>query len=409
MSRTWRWVLGLAVVLAVANGVVAMVQTRGAAEGTPDFSTYRGGRQGLRASYNVLIRLGLDVARHEAPLTALPEDCRQLWLINPTQPLAYDELDALQEWVYGGGQLIVGYSGFLSFASAYSSWVQNPQSSPFPELLAARPPFSFTAASVGAAVGRRRGAYAFPLTQDGILDGVRLLYAPSGGTMEFDPGYVPLARSEEGTVLAGRLFGEGAILCIADPDILSNAGGSEADNVVLLANIAARAAGGVYFDEYHHGFSRGPTGPVGLIQRSRAAGVVGSVAIGILVLLVAVGSRFGRPERPYVPPRRSQLEYVDSVAQLYRSAVARQVALTSLYQAAVRRLTGATRVGGDVTHSQLAHLASPRIGLPPKEIEEALGDARRLLEQGCADDVTLLRAAARLARISQPAKSAPRR
>ncbi len=399
--------LGLAAVLVVANGVVAMVQSRGAAEGNPDFSSYRGGRQGTRAVFNTLRRLGMDVRRHEAPLTELPADCAQLWLMNPTQPIAHNEMDALQSWVHSGGQLVVGYSGFLPFASAYSTWLQAPEASPFPELLEARPAMDLTAAAVTTAITPEKGSYAFPLTQEGVLQNVRLLFAPLNGTMELAPAYVPLARGEAGTVLAGRLFGDGVILAIADLDIVSNAGCTEADNIVLACNIAGMAEGAVYFDEYHHGFSVGPMGPVGLIQRSRALGVLGAIAIGVLFVLVAVGSRFGRPEEPYVPPRRSQLEYVDSVAQLYRSAAARQVALGGLYQGAIRRLSGAVRASGDPDHAQLARLAAGRVGMTARDIEEALDEARDLLDRGCDDDITLLRAAARLARVSQPSKPTP--
>ena len=384
-----------------------MVQSRGAAEGNPDFSSYRGGRQGTRAVFNTLRRLGMDVRRHEAPLTELPADCAQLWLMNPTQPIAHNEMDALQSWVHSGGQLVVGYSGFLPFASAYSTWLQAPEASPFPELLEARPAMDLTAAAVTTAITPEKGSYAFPLTQDGVLQNVRLLFAPLNGTMELAPAYVPLARGEAGTVLAGRLFGDGVILAIADLDIVSNAGCTEADNIVLTCNIAGMAEGAVYFDEYHHGFSVGPMGPVGLIQRSRALGVLGAIAIGVLFVLVAVGSRFGRPEEPYVPPRRSQLEYVDSVAQLYRNAAAREVALGGLYQGAIRRLSGAVRASGDPDHAQLARLAAGRVGMTARDIEEALDEARDLLDRGCDDDITLLRAAARLARVSQPSKATP--
>ena len=107
MSRTWKWVLGLAAVLVVANGVVAMVQSR---ERRKAIRTSRATavRQGTRAVFNTLRRLGMDV-RHEAPLTELPADCAQLWLMN-RQPIAHNEMDALQSWVHSGGQLVVGYT-----------------------------------------------------------------------------------------------------------------------------------------------------------------------------------------------------------------------------------------------------------------------------------------------------------
>lgn len=399
MSRTWRWVVGLAVVLLMANVVVALVQSRGAAEGTPDFSTYRAGRRGTKALYNTFARLGMQVSRHEAPLSNLPEACTQLWLLHPTEPIAYDELDALQQWVHDGGQLIVGYAGFLSYASAYTTWLNDPAGSPFPELLAARPPVDLSVSGVAGAVLPARGAHAFPLTREGIFRRVHILYAPTDGVIEYDVGVVPVARSVTGTVVAGQVFGEGAILWIGDLDMLSNAGCSEADNIVLLSNIAGLARGLVCFDEFHHGFAAGPTGPVGLIQSSRARGVVGVVVLGMVILIIAVGSRFGRPEEASVPPRRSQLEYVDSVAQMYRNAAARQVAILSLYQATMRRLAGATRLVGDADHAQLARMWSMRVGVPAEEIEEALNEAKTLADRGCDDDVTLLRVASRLARI----------
>ncbi|MBD3176122.1 MAG: hypothetical protein GF320_13160 [Armatimonadia bacterium] len=410
MSRTWRWVIGLAVILVAANAVVALLQSKGAAEGTPDFSTYRGGKQGMRAAFNTLGRLGMEPERHEAPLTELPEDTAQLWLINPTQALTHDELVALKRWVYDdGGQLVVGYGDMLSYAAAYLVYMQQPDTSPFPELLEAQPPpMQVAVASVSGALTPEAGAYGFPLTQDGVLRNVRLLYSPRSTAMASMGGFTPMVRSEDGALIAGRTFGEGVILCVGDVDMFSNSGLPEVDNVVLLSNIAGYADGRVLFDEYHHGFTAGPTGPLGLIQRSRAAAVVGALVAGILVILVAVGSRFGRPEEPYVPPRRSQIEYVDSVAQLYQNAIARQVAIGNLYQAAIRRLAGATRFRGEIDHGQLARLASPRVGMSAKEIEDTLNEANGLLDRGCHDDVTLLEVASRLARISRsPRPGAP--
>ena len=73
-------------------------------------------------------------------------------------------------------------------------------------------------------------------------------------------------KDEQGIVGLWAKFGRGTIVALADTYPLSNVGLGDADNGLLLGNLArelsAHYPGQITFDEYHLGFSR-----AGLVPR----------------------------------------------------------------------------------------------------------------------------------------------
>ncbi len=407
MSPTVRWIIALAVVLLLANLLTVGLKTRSTEEGSADWSTYRYGAQGAAAPYGTLKRLGVDVRRLRDSSTRIPEDCAQLWMLYPTSPLAYDDLSALRNWVFEGGQLVVSYD-FLVYTSIFAAQLmrqgEGEIGGPFPELAQVAPPMpsAFTSGLTGGIVNLEPGAYGTPLRREGVFEGVNLLYSPTGQGLSLESAeeWLPLATAQGSTLVAGRRLGSGHIVFLGDPDMLSNRNITRADNMLLVYNLASLAGGPVYFDEHHHGFTERPASVIGLVRRSRGAIGAHMAAVGALCVILAVCWRFGRPVDPRPRPRREASEYVESLARLYQRAGAREAALKALYDAARRRLAGSARRPVALEDEQLARLGAARVGMAPDEVVRVLSAARQALETGCPADSQLLVLGRELARLS---------
>lgn len=411
MNRAGQWLLALLIVFIGVNAVIWPMLQETATQRTADWSTYRRGGQGTAALYAILTRVGIPVGQLRAPMTELPEDCRQLWILQPTEPVGYDELVALRDWVSGGGQLVASWDFFahtqMTMRDAINKQMGNETTFPLLAGIEPAPPDAGKSGLTGALFGHA-GVFASPSPREGMFRDVRTLHFPRGrGVLGYE-GWTPLLEAEGQTLVLAAQFGEGWVVFVSDPDLVGNAGIGEADNAVFAANLASLAGGGVYFDEQHHGFTEQPESVVALAQRSSAGAGVGLAAIGLACALLAAARRLGKPVDPIEPPRRSSLEYVRSLASLYERAGARALAIRAIYDAARRRLLGSARTG-EAGHAELARLAAPRLGMDPNEVESALIEARAALETGVRTDAEALRIGRALARLlARPRRSGAR-
>jgi hypothetical protein len=127
-------------------------------------------------------------------------------------------------------------------------------------------------------------------------------------------GAVSVAGSNDVSMIAAVPNERGQAWVVAGPDPFENARLAKDDNLVLLANIAAR--GKVCFDEYHHEFPEATP--------SRAGRLFGPVVAQILLCGLFVvfghGRRFGA-SRPLRRSRsRSVSEYLTEMATLFGRA-----------------------------------------------------------------------------------------
>jgi hypothetical protein len=134
---------------------------------------------------------------------------------------------------------------------------------------------------------------------------------------------------EAGAVLVRR--GQGRVLVVADPSLLTPRGLHRADTVRFLYNVVHRHAGDgrVYFDEYHHGVRAGG-GFWGYLRLhdQQASVLLVLVAAGMAAWSVAV--RLGRPVlSPTFTPLAGAgertlgadaVDYASAVARIYRRA-----------------------------------------------------------------------------------------
>ena len=140
--------------------------------------------------------------------------------------------------------------------------------------------------------------------------------------------------------------GQGRIVAIADPTMVSNGALRRSDNAVWLVTLAAGwAEGKVFFDEYHHGF--GEKRDTGELIRAFLATpwgwmVLQLAAAGLFYVFV-YRRRFGRISEPPAPARASPLELVNARGGFLQAAAAQGLAAQLIVGELGRNLTKGRR------------------------------------------------------------------
>lgn len=323
-------VLGATLVVAVLLAVpdAAVVST------DPRPSSTRSSPRGTLALFQTLEELDVPVGRRLTPLVGADTLPAVLALLGPTEPLSPREVGALVGRIRAGGALLYAPSPMDALLDTLGLglidwWEVRGRDAPplwLPPDARVRPwtveptPHRWTEGlgeirgfDRAFAVGEERTG-----SEDLLTDGDSLSFAV----------VVPL--------------GEGRVVAFSDPGPLTN-GSIRESGVAPLVVRAARdlTAGGrrLVFDEYHHGLRGGSIrGGIAAFLAGHPAGhlALQLAVVGLLALLGAA-RRFGAPEPTPPPPRRSPLEHVDALAQLYREARARRVPRLLLVSGLARR------------------------------------------------------------------------
>jgi len=283
------------------------------------------------------------------------------------------ETDGLRGWLEAGGALLVlddanGIEGMETFFSLLSDLGLDAQ----------RPPGKLDPRTLG--FGRpetrlARGTAARP--SDGSWREIGL---NAGSWLSVETRAIPLAIDADGRTKAGEvLYGKGrAVRVMGTP--LSNDRILSGDNLAFGLSLIddLRGDGAVVFDEYHHGFG-------GLIGAGRLdRGVLGWVVVQALVVLLvfalARGARFGpvRPERRL--QRRSSLEFVHSMASLYRRAHAHRHVVDGAWRRYLREARARWGLVEKLPTRQLAQSIAQLGGLPPEAVARTLAATRDALD-----------------------------
>jgi hypothetical protein len=351
------WIV-LAALVVVTAAVAALAGDPHAAdpETVPDPSTYNPRGSGTMALYVWLQELGLPVRRWERPSTELPARATLLLVLGPRIPLEGAELHALEEWVRGGGILLLA---------------DDQVGRPVPGVLAGAPVLSF---GLEPHIGERPQALT-PAFPSPYAAGVQTI-EPTGRVRfqrQRPEGWAPLFGDRAGDVLAIRRSGKGAVLALSDPALFSNARLEVAGHARLILNIAqAHAASGeVLVDEFHHGHGhRGSL--LRYFTATAAPWMLGQAALAVLALVLARGTRFGPPVPAGDPERASSLEYVGALGDLYRRARARRLAGRTLARSLRTTLTRALGAQPGEEVVGLAARAARRLGVPAERVRACL-------------------------------------
>jgi hypothetical protein len=371
MSRFVSWILAVLLLAGFIAVVVETLRQRVAAgKGMPSYSIYSEESAGLGEVAHVLRQLGWRPVALTRPL----QQMKPRGLLILTEPerggfglgeSALSEADAraLLRWVEQGNTLL--------FSTGKNTLLHEMLQVSVTKGEADRN--DFAAVELGAG--------------GGYTEGIDRLSVAIRATLHAGAGSLPLwwVGDRPGAILLRR--GQGRVLVVADPSLLTRAGlvrpdgQPRDDNVVFLANVASLDAreGKVYFDEYHHGLgqSGGFWSYLGYYGQQ----------LSLLPVLVLVGMagwawavRLGPAQSMPARGSADAVDFASALARLYQRTGARHLLARTLIRGFL----------GDLTrHLHLRRTALPAMILATWRRQTPGASADRL--QGLLRGVTELR------------------
>lgn len=340
--RTVAWVAAIALVAGLAG---YCVRPEGRAAEDVRRTLFRTTPDGVAALARGLERFGRRTAPRLTPLADADPVPATLVLLSPPVVPSPVEVHALLERVRGGGTLVYaprllpgGFADALrvtplmdSLALAFRvprpgdlerpDWVAHPLTDGLPAPRAPRRALRrFNSREL-----RGRGRAAETVTRTVPLLERLLTVGDSADERWVGAGLVPL--------------GEGQVLILSDAEPLSN--GRIADDPLALVTMRAllthtTRADTVFFSEFHQGI-RGYESTArrwaGFIFGTTPGRTLFQLLVAAFLALAFAGLRFGSPTATVAPPdreRRSPLEHVSALGDLYEKAGARQTAVLLL-------------------------------------------------------------------------------
>lgn len=320
LTRDQLLALALFAALLLTTLAAALQQNRDIA--LPALASNSTAPQGSQALREWLAALGYVVHSEPSAIFEIPEGTTLALLLEPAEYVEDGEWRTLDEWVKGGGTLILAGSYWYAQSTAahyeLDFWYQGEitaTAGAATPLLASPPPASFENLSA---------RHVLQLNREDAL---------------------PLILWNNQPVFATFALEEGRVIVGVTAHPFSNAGLKESGNpeVVLSLLAAAGAPGTVWFDEWHHGQRSDQVeiiGPMRWLRYTPGGRSLLFAAAAVFVALLLQGRVFGRPVPPARPTiRRSPLEHVTALANLSRRAGHRSDALRH-YHLGIKRSLG---------------------------------------------------------------------
>lgn len=340
LSRDAWLAIGLVALLIVVT-VGAALLTAQAEETPPPLSSLSSAPDGALALRLWVEQLGYAISDSSLSRYTLASVVRLAFVLEPTQPITEDEWAELDEWVDGGGTLIIAGDGlYASFAASHYEF----------DLRYTRT-LTLTAQT--------------PLLAAPALTTPLSIQTRTYFTTE-RTDFVSLVATQAGPVIVTFPHGQGRVILSATPFPFSNAGLKEAGNGDVLLNLLG-LTGHVnvrwaWFDEWHHGLrpeqvgGASQRGPEAWLFQQPAGQAMFYIAMVLFVALLLRGRRFGRP----VPPahelqRRAPLEYITAIANLNRRAGVRATVLGQYHQRLKRELGQRYRLDPHLPDDEYVH------------------------------------------------------
>jgi|GEM_PF-2489318 len=283
----------------------------------PPGSVFSPADEGLQVLYNYLDELDQDVQTLQQ-FEDLPKPQDATIVVASTQPFVKPPTRAegrrLADWVDQGGRLVlVGV--------------------PAGDVLQG------TRIGAGQAYSTQEVSEVSPRQPSVYFQGATTIEVGNGRLLANGSEWVAHLKDTGGQVMVSRAYGAGQIVWLADLMPLQNAGIERVDNARFATLLASTSPGGVWFDEYHHGYARGGGVWDRLGSGGRTALVLALLACALY--LVAQGRRLAPAIREPETKKVRTGAYIASLAELYRGAGAHrevlQTMVEGLSQSLVRR------------------------------------------------------------------------
>lgn len=328
------------------------------------FSTYSAAPTGLKAFYMLLKESNFDVHRGRRELDRYdPREKILLISAAPVEPFSIEEIDAMYELVRSGSTCLLFYGPMLEpvlnrFGLAADS---------------AKWPSEWSCQSPAANALLPKRLHGFVGQDTGRYGGVFNL---SGGSA------VPVYGSDRVSVVAELAVDSGAVVFVGSPLFVSNAWIGDSVNVTAMMSLLTRDRQGrqrsferIVFDECHQGYGEYRSFLRGLDHPAVRTGVLFAL-VAVIAFVYSRGKRIGRPVPIRQPSRRSSLDYVESVANVYERARANRWVLKTWYEWVRRHY--AVRFNTN-RNDRLAEQLSRRYGFNKEEIQRLMDTVEKKL------------------------------
>jgi hypothetical protein len=351
----------------------------------PDRSTYHRGPTGTKALYDLLSESGYSVMRwRENPEQLLAQPAVKTFVIvgNTKNPVDEDEARNILHWVKRGGRLVlVDRRPEVKLVPDSGDWKITTQLLTFPatdidpadstlmteNVKAATPSQSTILTHTIRTVMPSRFAalvrFSFePEKESEHSTGPTIIdeeptpeeTIPEDGEY-VSPAPVVHVETPNGALLVDYKHGNGRVILLSDPYVVSNGGISLADNVQLALNVLGSGGGLIAFDEFHQGHAATRNALISYFANTPILPMIGQLFFLIALVVWTRGRRFARPLPLAEVDRRSSLEFVASMAEVQERSRAFDLAIENIYSR-MRRV--------------LARYAGLEYNSPRKEIAE---------------------------------------
>jgi hypothetical protein len=412
--------LGIIITIVLAVGVLALINSaayvgekeKSDSEFAPNRSTYNSGATGTRALHDFLNEGGYQVMRWREPADKLlgssGQKVQTFVVVGRTQvPIDREEAGALLLWVSGGGRLVIIDRRPEDFLLPRSGdWRVTAEMLQFPMTVDAtsseqmtegiKPvvpsqPTLLTQQLEAVQPSRYYSAIkVFPLTED----------EKKKAEKEFNEGFgdaPPPAANQAATVspapvvhlatplaplLVDYPHGNGHIVLLSDPFLISNGGITLKDNLQLALNVLAAPAGLVAFDEFHQGHGATHNAFVSYFSGTPVLAICGQIVLVILLMVWTRGRRFARPLPLPELDRRSSLEFVASMAELQQRARAYDLAIENIYARTRRVLARYAGVDYNSPRKVIADRIAGRSSVPAHQVETLMRQSEDAINGG---------------------------
>lgn len=288
-------------------------------------SSYSAGNAGTKAAFLLLQQTGYNAQRSTLDPGKIADLPPQTTLIMAEPiPTGEEDAEAIHRFVRRGGRVVITGIGAAVFFKEL-------------KLSPGMPHFEWKSYKPQEPSDLTRGI-------DEIVMAPRFYY--SGYTAE-----TPF-RSGDERPIARIAYGAGEVIWWSNSDPMSNAAIREKDNAQLLLNSAGDPARGpVLWDEYFH--QGGRTVVDSVLNSPLRWGLVQAGLLGIVVLFT-FSRRFGPVRQSAGVPRLAPMEYVETLAALYKRAGAAHIAVEIVYERFRAALQRRYSVGRDADAAQVA-------------------------------------------------------